>query len=482
MKKKINIVLAAMLMILAWSCSKDVMDDINKNINDPTNVSANLIITDAMITSAFSITGSDLAFYASIYMEHNVGVWNQGYSAEIRTGEPISATTYNNSWNTIYNNLYNLKTIIDKCSEDGEEPDNYYTLGIAQTLMAHNLATLTDLMGDVPWSEALQPGFIYTPKLDKQEDIYAIVFNLLDAAIENFNKESIIFLGNQDFIYSGNAASIKNWEKFAYGLKARYTMRLSLKNEQYAKVIEYANKSFASSSEQAQLKYNGSTMISPFYKFFTDRDYFGASTSFYNKLNDRNDPRLDVFWEAHPKADDFLLTPNGSPDQVQGIYAISAISNPEAPTYLLSYHEIEFLKAEAFSRMGNTNDAKDALKKAIVAAFKKVNVGLTADDAEAYFDAEVVPRFNSNAISEIMNQKYFAFFEEEAIEAYNDYRRLRALGNDVIQLANPKNADRFPHRYTYGNSDVTTNFNVREAYGDGSYVFTEKVWWAGGSR
>ena len=49
MKKKINIVLAAMLMILAWSCSKDVMDDINKNINDPTNVSANLIITDAMI-------------------------------------------------------------------------------------------------------------------------------------------------------------------------------------------------------------------------------------------------------------------------------------------------------------------------------------------------------------------------------------------------------------------------------------------------
>jgi len=486
MKKKINIVLAAMLMILAWSCSKDVMDDINKNINDPTNVSANLIITDAMITSAFSITGSDLAFYASIYMEHNVGVWNQGYSAEIRTGEPISATTYNNSWNTIYNNLYNLKTIINKCSEDGEESDNYYTLGIAQTLMAHNLATLTDLMGDVPWSEALQPGFIYTPKLDKQEDIYATVFNLLDAAIENFNKESIIFLGNQDFIYSGNAASIKNWEKLAYGLKARYTMRLSLKNEQYAKVIEYADKSFTSAAEQAQLNYNGNSMVSPFYKFFTDRDYFGASESFYNKLDDRNDPRLDVFWKAYPQDkeedEEFLLAPNGSPNQVQGLYAVSAISDPEAPTYLLSYHEIEFLKAEAFSRMGNTNDAKDALKKAIVAAFKKVNVGLTADDAEAYFDAEVVPRFNSNAISEIMNQKYFAFFEEEAIEAYNDYRRLRAMGNDVIQLANPKNADRFPHRYTYGNSDVTTNFNVREVYGDGSYVFTEKVWWAGGSR
>lgn len=482
MKKKINIVLAAMLLMLAWSCSQDIMDDINKNVNDPTNVSANLIITDAMITSAFSITGSDLAFYASIYMEHNVGVWNQGYSAEIRTGEPISATTYNNSWNTMYNNLYNLKTIIEKCSEDGDESDNYYTLGIAQTLMAHNLATLTDLMGDVPWEEALQPGFIYTPKLDNQEKIYAEVFSLLDAAIENFNKESIIYLGAQDFIYGGNAASIKDWEKLAYGLKARYTMRLSLKDAQYGKVIEYANKSFASSAGQAQLNYNGSTMVSPFYKFFTDRDYFGASESFYNKLDTRNDPRLDLFWEPHPSSGSFLLAPNGSPDQVQGLYSISAISNPTAPTYLLSYHEIEFLKAEAYVRLNQLSDAKAALKKAVTAAFQKVNIGLTADDAEEYFTDEVEPRLNSNALSEVMNQKYFAFFEEEAIEAYCDYRRLRAMGDNVIQLVNPKNVDRFPQRYTYGNSDVTTNVNVREAYGDGSYVFTEKVWWAGGTR
>ncbi len=482
MKKKINIVLAAMLLMIAWSCSKDTMDDINKNVNDPTNVAANLIITDAMIKSAFSITGSDLAFYASIYMEHNVGVWSQGYSAEIRTGEPTSATTYNNIWNTTYINLGNLKTIIEKCSPGGPEEDNVYTLGIAQVLMAHNLATLTDLMGDVPWEEALQPGIIYTPKLDKQEDLYKEVFRLLDAAIENFNKESIIYLGAQDFIYSGNAASIKLWEKFAYGLKARYTMRLSHKNPQYGKVIEYAEKSFASSSEQAQLNYNGSTMISPFQKFYNDRDYFGASESFYNKLDDRNDPRLDVYWKIHPKGDEFLLAPNGSPDQVQGMYAVSAITDATAPTYLLSYHELEFLKAEAYARDNNTPDAQTALEKAITAAFQKVNVGLTAEDAEEYFNDEVLPKFNANALSEIMNQKYFAFFEEEALEVYHDYRRLKAMGNNFIQLSNPKNADRFPLRFTYGNSDVTTNVNVREAYGDGTYVFTENVWWAGGSR
>jgi hypothetical protein len=481
MRKILNILLAGLLIFAAWSCSEDIMDDINKNVNDPTDVGSNLIITDAMVTSAFSITGSDLAFYASVYIEHNVGIWNQSYNAEIRSGEPISATTYNNNWNSMYNNLYNLKVIIEKCSEGGSEEGNFHTLAIAQTLTAHNLATLTDLMGDVPWSEALQPGFIFTPVLDSQESIYAEVNRLLDAAIENFNKSTTFAsLGVQDFIYGGN---VERWKKLAYGLKARYTMRLSLKEAKYAEVVNFANQSFTSIAEQAQFNYNGSTTVSPFYKFYTDRDYFGASQSFYNKLEERSDPRLEVFWKPHPSSGEFLLAPNGTPVQVQGTYSISAISNPTAPTYLMSYHEVEFLKAEAYVRLNQLDNAQAALKNAVVAAFQKENIGLTVEDAEAYFEDSVLPKFNSNALSEVMNQKYIAFFEEEAVEAYCDYRRLVAMGNNVIQLDNPKNAaNQFPHRFTYGNSDVTTNVNVRNAYGDGTYVYSEKVWWAGGTR
>jgi hypothetical protein len=481
MKKILNILLSSLFLITTWSCSEDIMDDINKNVNDPTDVGSNLIITDAMVTSAFSITGSDLALYATVYIEHNVGVWNQSYNAEIRSGEPISATTYNNSWNSIYQNLYNLKVIIEKCSEGGSEEGNFHTLAIAQVLTAHNLATLTDLMGDVPWTEALQPGFIFTPVLDKQEAIYLEVHRLLDEAITNFNKTTTFpSLGTQDFIFAGN---ISKWKKFAYGLKARYTMRLSLKNAKYNDVINFANQSFASSAEQAQFNYNGSTTVSPFYKFYTDRDYFGASQSFYNKLDDRDDPRIDVLWKPHPSSGEFLLAPNGTPNQVQGTYSISAISNTTAPTYLMSYHEVEFLKAEAYVRLNQLDSARNALERAVVAAFKKVNIGLTVAVAETYFEESVSSKFDSNPLSEVMNQKYIAFFEEEAVEAYCDYRRLVAMGNNVIQLDNPKNAaNQFPQRFTYGSSDVTTNVNVRNAYGDGNYIYTEKVWWAGGTR
>jgi len=481
MNKILNLFLVAILITATWSCSEDIMDDINKNVNNPTEVASKLIITDVMTSSAFTVASGDFAFYTSLYMEHNVGIYNQFYNAEIRSGEPTSSTTYNNPWAGAYQTLYNAKGIIEKCSEGGSEAGNFHTLGIAQILSAYNLAILTDLMGDVPWTEALQPGVIFTPVLDKQEAIYVKIFTLLDAALVNLEKETLFpTLGSQDMLYGGN---VDKWKKFAYGLKARYTMRLSLKKAAYATVIEMANKSFSSSTEQCQFNYNGNTTVSPFYSIFTDRNYYGASQSLHDKLVVRNDPRDAKFFMVHPKAGgDLVFAPNGTANQIQDFYSVSALSSATAPTYLLSYHEIEFLKAEAYVRLNDLPNAEIALKKAIEAAFTKVNVGLTADEADAYFTDNVKGKFTANPLSEVMNQKYIAFFEEESVEAYNDYRRLKAMGNNVISLANPKNATQFPLRLTYGADDVTTNKNVRDVYGDGTYIYTENVWWAGGTR
>jgi hypothetical protein len=481
MKKVTYIFSTAILTFALWSCSEKIMDDINKNVNDPIDIPSGLIITDVMANTAFSVIGTDFAFYASVYIEHNVGIYNQFFNAEIRSGEPTASTTYNNSWNAAYQNLYSLRLIIDKCSDVGPEAGNYHTLGIAQILSAYNLAAITDLMGDVPWSEAVRPGEIFTPVLDSQADIYNAVFKFLDDAIGNLDQESIFpSLGTQDLIFGGD---ITLWKKFAYGLKARYTMRLSLRAPAYNDVISFADQAFTSPDEQAQFIYNGTTTNSPFYRIFQDRDYYGASQSFRDKLLDRNDPRYDVFFMPYPgTGSDIVFAPNGTTDQVQGFYSISAISTSTAPTYLLSYHEIEFLKAEAYVRLNNLPEADSALRRAVTAAFIKVNIGLTSADALDYFEASVRPKFNADPLSEVMNQKYISFYEEEAIEAYNDYRRLNAMGNNVINLDNPRNINQFPLRFTYGSEDVTTNVNIRDAYGDGTYVYSENVWWAGGSR
>ena len=103
--------------------------------------------------------------------------------------------------------------------------------------------------------------------------------------------------------------------------------------------------------------------------------------------------------------------------------------------------------------------------------------------AETYFTGEVVPMFATDPLKAVMLQKYLAFFgaSGESTEAYNDIRRLRALGEgNLIKLDNPLNTDKFPLRYSYGNSDVLANPNIASAYGNGQYIYTAKVWWAGG--
>ena len=83
-----------------------------------------------------------------------------------------------------------------------------------------------------------------------------------------------------------------------------------------------------------------------------------------------------------------------------------------------------------------------------------------------------------------MIQKYLAFFggSGESVEAYNDYRRLKGAGENFIELKNPLNSNKFPYRFGYGADDVLANPAVKTAFGDGQYVYTEPVWWAGGSR
>lgn len=472
--------LLSLLVILSFitGCSKDKLEEINKDKNNPTDVPSKLLISDVITRTAFTITGSDFAFYSSVYVEHNVGIYNQMYNAEIRAGEPISSTTYNNMWGAAYENLYNLKIIIAKTSDGGSEAGNTAVLGMAQILTAYNLSVLTDLMGDVPYSEALQPGVIFQPKLDKQEDLYNTIFTLLDEAIANLAAETTFpSIAGQDFMFGGDT---EMWTKFANGLKARYTTRLAFRNGgEWQQVIDLANNSFAQ-GENATFQYDGSSTLSPFYTFFTDRDYFGASQSLHDKLVSMNDPRDSAFFQPYPETDEVIFAPNGSPEQRQGYYGISALMSPTAPTYLLSYHELEFLKAEAYVRLNQLSEAKTALENAVIAAFAKV--GLTEEDATTYFTNEVSSRFDTAPLKEVMLQKYIAFYEEESIEAYNDIRRMKAMGEDLITLSNPLNATQFPYRFTYGADDVTTNLNIADAYGDGSYVYVEKVWWAGGSR
>lgn len=524
MKIRLNIIQLLALGVLAApiafsSCSEDKMDAINKNPNNPTDVQAKFILADVITSTGFRNVGGDFNTYLSTYVEHEVGVHNQLWNAEHRVNEPSASSTFNNSWNNIYETIRNARIVSQKCAVGGPQAGNNTTLGMAQILEAYNLALLTDMYGDVPYSEAFNPLGNKTPKIDKQEELYKTVFELLDAAIENLPKGDKHVSGtaaSHDLLYNGNATK---WMEFAYGLKARYTMRLlKVSNDQQAalnKVIEFADKSFQSAASEAAFNIYGPQNLNPLFDFQWSRAGLAASKSIADKFISLNDPRLNrVFVDQDLEQvadiqtgnDSYkLLAENGENQQTTTFYSTNMFGYAQtASTQFLSLHEVLFLKAEAMQRLGRStaqitpvlaaavkagiqnaeNSVKAALTSPTLANYGGItenSKAITAAEAEAYFDAVVKPLFEGSPLKEIANQKYLASFgaSGESTEAYNDIRRWKALGENLIEL---KNTKKFPLRLPYGSSETTANPNVESAYGDGQYVYSENVWWAGGTR
>ncbi|MCR4864809.1 MAG: SusD/RagB family nutrient-binding outer membrane lipoprotein [Bacteroidales bacterium] len=506
---------ALVLSIVAFSfaaCSEDKMDEINYDKDTPKDVEARFIIPDLELRTAQYIIGGDFNTYLGSYVEYWAGTHNQLYQAELRNAEVRVSSTFNNNWGSLFENIRNGKIILEKCDPNtGSEPGSVQALAIGQTLLAINLATGTDIFGDIPYVEVGSPYEFPYPKADTQQSIYAEVMKLLDAAASNFAKNPSS-IGSYDFIYGGKNAL---WLKLVNGLKARYTMRLNNRSADLAKVIEYADASFESEAENASMQYANTDNQNPMFDFEWSRDAISSCTSMWGKLWEREDPRMDrVYWHSgawvHLGGEDAFdyLAPTGEPEESQGGYMYDIFAFSEwAPVHLMSYHEVQFLKAEAQARLGKTAEAKETLKEAVKGAFENLEVSIDGamnspslnnyggldpievlspaeSDAlaEEYFDGSVSDLFDENPLKEIMIQKYIGLWgaNGETLETYADIRRLKAEGKDFYELINP---GKFPLRCPYGNDDVVANPNISPLYTDqGNYIFTENVWWAGGSR
>lgn len=521
------ILFAALGFTALASCSEDAMDRVNEDNDHTTSAPAKFVLADVITSTAFSNVGGDLNTYFSVYTEHTVGVDNQLYNAEIRNGEPSVASTFNNVWENLYSTLKNARIVILTASD--EVAANYTTRGIAEVLTAINSALITDAFGDTPYSQAALPQLkdgkpqYMAPNVDTQEAIYQAIMKSLDDAIVDLPKgDAKDKVGSYDFIYKGDGAK---WIKLAYGLKARYTMRLLARSKNreadLQKVLEYVDKSFKSIDDQAAYAIYDANNLNPLFGFQWSRDGLAASKSYSDKLIERKDPRLRRFFcigQDHlPKgskrvtiqikgADDpaFLMAENGTATSIKYHYNVPIFFYAQVcPTLLMSYHELLFLKAEALARLNKTAEAEAALKEAVVAAIANAEMGLkgafkaptvagyggieetteaiTEKEAEEYFDKNVKPLFTANPLREVMIQKYLAMLGAfgESTECYNDIRRMKALKEDFVKLSNPKP---FPLRAPYGDSDVLANPKVKKAYGNGQYVYSDPVWWAGGNR
>lgn len=278
------------------------------------------------------------------------------------------------AFSTAFPNEINELGEVIKAVQNAPAQANLFSM--ARIWRVYCFSRLTDLYGDVPYSQAAL-GFtsgVFAPAYDAQKDIYANMLTELDQAAQSFDPTKAN-IGASDLIYGGNT---DKWKKFAYSLMLRLGMRLTKVDAAGAQ--SWVTKAIAGGvilqdADVAAVTYKGSGQDinkNPLALYLINNDYITATGTknqeggkyqdvFINYLKQTKDPRLAVISVVYVggKADTTAAVQQGMPANLSSMPAnFGSLSEPNqatvlqlaSPRLVFTAAESNFLLAEAALR------------------------------------------------------------------------------------------------------------------------------------
>lgn len=217
MKKFIISALSAFMLLFASSCQDwlDVNHDPNVLEKIP---EGKVILPAAQLGIGNNLMGWDFGFSGAFWSEY----WTQKYSAsQFKFLCEYNETDFNSAYSSLTAGvLADLDKIKMVAAESGDN-GNYF---IAEALSIFTWQMMTDLWGNIPYTEALKGAEgIISPKFDKGEDIYADLATRMEALLKVDLTNAMVDV-EYDFIYAGD---LSKWELFANSLKLKLMLRVS---------------------------------------------------------------------------------------------------------------------------------------------------------------------------------------------------------------------------------------------------------------
>lgn len=539
--KKVILYTAAILSLMTGMISCSDFGDVNNDPEHmtPTSMDYRVLFTTVVIQSCGSegdVWRNGL-IYGGNMMQHTSSInWIHGifytFSAD-----------YNSAyWDNLYSGskgiVRDLRLIMNEWKDNDAFANDYQMCRILRAYVFHRM---TDLYGDIPYSEAGQgyEGIGY-PKYDKQEDIYNDILKELDEAQAALDPAKATSVSNEDLFYKGD---VSKWKKFANSLMLRVAMRLT--NIDPAKAKEWTQKAvnnglFENASDNAILYRTGGDATQdssePYGKIFGQRDpgSFFVSEYFINMLKETNDPRLPLIATVctHPEdaynsgSFDYgdndpdkqiglpsgydanggewdLVNAPGAPKDPKDPSALASdwkshysvpcrytYGHPLSPTMMLTYTENQFLLAEAAYR-GWISDksVKEYYESGVRSAMEQFSFYPNADAYyKLYLNTEAVNQYleknpfnESKAMEQIATQYWITTF----CDSYETFANWRRTGYPALTPVNknyPSTVTNgtIPRRFTYPIKEAQVNAaNYKEAVSriSGGDKMTSRVWW-----
>jgi tetratricopeptide (TPR) repeat protein len=451
MKTKILSLTVVMALIIMVSGCNWIDSNINIDPTAPAEAPYSTILPTTQVGMAYVI-GGDYDRFTSLFTQHHFGTSRQHQNMYLYQ---LQESDLDNAWNTMYAGpLMDLHYLIETGGNNG---DVYYS-GIGMILTAVGLGTTTDLLGDIPYTEAFQGNDNLQPAFNTQEQIYIAIQELLQKGI-NFlsNADGGAFIpGTDDFIYGGD---VNKWIKAAWSLKARYALHI----KDYANALAYSLKGFESNADDMLLVFGTSeTQANPFYQFMQQRGDVSMGPVLMELMEQYKDPRIMPF-TSQDSVYEVALIPDGFYTQ------------QNSPIPFMTYAELKFIQAECYLHNSNTDLAYKAYQDAI-----KANIlyfGLDETTADDYVASTPVDVGAANlTLTDIIQQKYIALYYQA--ETWNDWRR---TGLPKITIPDGAYVQQVIRRMVYPQSERLYNgANLKNA--DGYTEVTQdfiisKMWW-----
>lgn len=457
MTRRITTLLAGALAVAAAGC-KDYLD-VNTNPNAPTTVAANLYLSPMLhwMVTAPQYDGRFVGRYTQSFMlpqtSSTPSTWD-------RMGYDPGSDNGGEQWRDVYWSLG--QNLVDMTTK-AEAEQRWDLLGVAQVLKAWGWQSTTDLHGEIIVKEAIDPtrfSFDYDP----QDYAYTEVRRLLNEAIKNLRRTDgavdASYLGKSDRIYGGDR---NKWRKLAYAMLALNLNHYSNKTSyQPDSVIAAADSAFAGNVDDPLLTYTATSPDNADFSFLgrTRGNFqnYRQTVFVVNLMNGTAtggvvDPRMSrmlapsgdgVYRGVDPNFPNSALTLSANPQAPLNFYGYAGTGGTQLPGRyvfadraklpVMTYAQVQFIKAEAALRKGDAVTALAAYRNGVSAHIDFVNdrnrddnqspTQISAAEKAAYLAApQIVPAAGALTLTRIMTQKYVAQFGWGWDEMWMDMRR-----------------------------------------------------------
>ena len=525
-QKLCGFILLIFLSLFPSSCDKG-FEEMNKNPNAYTEPVLGSMFSAALIRHAG--TGDNNALDPNA---KQAGCWVQ-YFASMQPVEWYSEKYlwrqgyYDRFFSAVYST--ELKEVMILMDKTKNNPDLVNLYNIARIHKVSIIHRCTDMYGDVPYTEAGLGALegIYTPKYDRQADIYADMLKELEEAAKALDGTKTSF-GNADFVYKGD---VTKWRTRAYSLMLRLGMRLTKVNPTMAETWvkkAIAGGVFQSNADMPMLAHtsaNSTTWNVPARLIQTQegvpvslrgKTLVKINKTFCDYLLSTNDPRIPFYmtlWQGNanvaqlgtysnpaiqkglPGGQDQTTMKDIIPDWTDEMRPefsepnIHTMLHLEAPTVYQSYAEIELLLAEAALRGWGPGTAKEHYEKAVLASMLQQTLypnGPTVAAATAMANSYLSANpYIENGFDSEMKQIHMQFWVSlymdtwGLIESFSNWRRTGHPELTGYNYPGNETGGIIPRRSRYSAAEFTVNTeNVEAAVAvQGADLFTTRVWW-----